>query len=159
MLVLHLGIVESIPRFYPREVRRVLNTLPRNWILRVLNGVELPIAKLIKKRSGWIAPRDFAKYLIEVINESRERFGVKRIVLINVFHPSDLLERKAPGTNKNVIMLNSVMSKVARLTHSTYLDVESAFKDEDFLYDRMHLNGRGHIMIAKMISQALADVT
>lgn len=149
--ILHVGIVESLPRAYPIPVRKMVNRFPIVPIRRRMNDLESRLITITNRRSSWISADDYGRYVGEIIETAKARLAGPRIILVNTFHVGSFIETKRPGTNDNVSHLNQVLRDDARRFGAVYLDAESVFDDRMFIFDRVHLNADGHRRLAALL--------
>ena len=153
--ILQVGIVEAVPRIYPIGVRRMINALPVKQARRQLNGFESVLIRVLHKKSSWISPREFRTRLKETVQLARGRFRPQKVILVGIFHVGSDLERKVPGTNRNVARLNSELERFSDEFCTHYLDADHVFDDNDFLSDRIHMNVRGHELMAELLASLI----
>ncbi|HEV2389265.1 MAG TPA: SGNH/GDSL hydrolase family protein [Nitrososphaerales archaeon] len=157
VFVLHVGIVESLPRVYPIAVRKFVNRFPVRRLRHRLNEFESRLIVMTKKSGSWITPEQYGRYLEETLANARKRLNPEKIILVNVFHVGGFVESRRPGTNRNITLLNSEIERRAKELGAYYLDANSFFDDSMFLIDRVHMNAAGHAMMAKLLQEAIED--
>jgi hypothetical protein len=157
VFVLHVGIVESLPRIYPIIVRKVVNRFPIRRLRHRLNEFESKLIVVTKKRGSWISREHYGRYLRETVINAKKRLNPDKIILINVFHVGRFVESRRPGTNRNITLLNQEIERRSKELGVCYLDANSVFDDTMFLADRVHLNAAGHLMLAKLLQEAIED--
>jgi len=155
VFVLHVGIVESLPRVYPITVRKVVNRFPIRRLRHRLNEFESRLILITKRNGSWISRENYGRYLKETVANARKNLNPDKIILVNVFHVGRFVESRRPGTNRNITLLNLEIERRAKELGAYYLDANAIFDDSMFLTDRVHLNAAGHLMMAKLLQEAI----
>jgi hypothetical protein len=157
VFVLHVGIVESLPRVYPITIRKVVNRFPIRRLRHRLNEFESRLIVVTKMSGSWISREQYGKYLEQTLANARKRLNPDKTILVNVFHVGRFVESRRPGTNRNITRLNMEIERRSKELGAYYLDANSVFDDSMFLRDRVHMNAAGHAMMARLLQEAIED--
>lgn len=155
--ILNVGMAESLPHIYPIWIRKMINKFPILPVRRRLNNLESQLIILTNRRKPWISRDDYGRCVKKTIERAQQKFQNPRVILINTCHSGDFVERKRPGTNNNIEVLNDELKKVAEETGAEYLDIDSVSDDSKFIYDRVHFNAQGHRQTAEVLRQIMEN--
>jgi hypothetical protein len=158
VVLLHLGIVECVRRIYPIGVRRVVNGLKaqkaRDWINNLETGLLL---MLPLNREGWISPRKFGYTLGLLCSHAERKFRPKLLVLVTINHVNEKFESKHPGTNRNVVLHNREIEAIGGARNVKVLRADRILNSGCFLSDSIHLNRKGHQLLAEAIVDSIGN--
>lgn len=155
VFLLHVGIVECVRRIYPISIRRAVNALKarkaRDWI----NNLETGLLMLPINREGWIGPRRFANALRLLCSQAERRFRPKLLVLVTINPVNEKFESKHPGTNRNVALHNRELEALGGTRSIRVLRADRILSSNCFLSDGIHLNRKGHQLLAESIVNSI----
>jgi hypothetical protein len=156
VFLLHVGIVECVRRIYPISMRRTINTLRTPKIRDWINNLERGLLKLPFNREGWIGPRKFGHALGLICSEVERKFQTKLLVLVTINYVNEKFENKHPGTNRSVALHNREIERIAGSRKIRILRADRILGSNCFLSDSIHLNRRGHQILAEAIINSLS---
>lgn len=175
VVIIHFGIVEAVPRLRNRFIymhsnrneyknsiflsKYKLNIYEQffDYGLVAVSKVFEAIRKIIGKYIYWLSPEDYSYVLEEYILEIKKELGAK-IILIGLGKAGEVIEKKCPGTDANILKYNEVMKKQSKKFPNVYfLDLYNDDKFIGCIPDGSHFNNKGHRMIANKIKLLLGE--
>jgi hypothetical protein len=155
IFLLHVGIVESVRRIYPISIRRAINALGARKVRDWINNLEKVLLKLPLNRHGWIAPSKFRHALELICSEVEHKYRPKLLVLVSISSVNEKFENKHPGTNRSVALHNREIERIAGVGKIRVLRADRILGSNCFLADSVHLNRRGHQLLAEAIINSI----
>jgi lysophospholipase L1-like esterase len=87
---------------------------------------------------------------------------VQSLVFINIIRPPDSVEERSPGFQSNVIAYNQVLQAQTNHDFVSLIDLNRLVHDEDgseaLTVDGIHLNERGHMLLAQVLEKSISSV-
>jgi hypothetical protein len=155
VFLLHVGIVECVRRIYPISIRRAVNALRARRIREWINNLETGLLVLPISREGWIGPRKFGNALGRLCSRAERKFRPKLLVLVTINHVNDKFESKHPGTNRNIVLHNREIEALEGTRNINVLRADRILNGNCFLSDGIHLNRKGHQLLAEAIEDSI----
>jgi hypothetical protein len=155
IFVLHVGIVECIRRIYPIAIRRAVNSLGSRKIREWINNFEKGLLMIPLNRDGWISHRKFGQVLKLICLEVERKFRPKILVLVTINRANKKFESAHPGTNRNVALHNREIEALGGTRNIKILRADRILDSNCFLSDGIHLNRRGHQLLAEAVVDSI----
>src|ERR1044072_1723463 len=160
IVVVHVGIVDCAPRVFLRRegafVANIRFSPLRNRILKFTHDHRRRIVEF--RRKVYVPLHRFEPLGQTVVQRPRET-GVQSLVFINIIRPPDSVEERSPGFQNNVIAYNRVLQEQTKHAFVTLVDLNRIVQDaggtEKLTVDGIHLNERGHVLLAEQLEQLL----
>ncbi len=155
VFLLHVGIVECVRRIYPISIRRAVNALRARRVRDWINNLETGLLILPISSEGWIGPRKFGNALGRLCSRAERKFRPKLLVLVTINHVNEKFESKHPGTNRNVALHNREIEALGGTRNIRVLRADRILNSNCFLSDGIHLNRKGHQLLAEAIVDSI----
>jgi hypothetical protein len=155
VFLLHVGIVECVRRIYPISIRKAVNALKAQKVREWINNLETGLLMIPLNREGWIGPRKFGKALGLLCSQAERKFRPKLLVLVTINGVNGTFEVAHPGTNRNVALHNKEIIALGGTRNIKVLRADRILDSNCFLADGIHLNRRGHQLLAGTIVDSI----
>ncbi len=162
-VIVHVGLVDCAPRVFMPHERQLLQKMPpviRNIIIKIAHKYR---AFFVRSRRGqtYLTPDQFKKNLRKIISLAT-RDKIKQLIFIDIIAPTHDHEVRTPGFQNNVRIYNKILKtsshgKVSKLINLNDI-IWSKNKPENHLVDGMHLNDRGHKLLAQKLVATLGKL-
>lgn len=162
IVIMQLGICDCAPRIILQNdfkwllLERVLNRINKNLFWKLI--------KKYKKRSPdvvMVTPEKFrgnvSSYFDNLINQEH----VKRIIVIKIgTSGSEKLKKSSPFLRDNIEKYNHIYEEYASKSNGivSVVDPLDSMKEEDFVEDGYHVNGKGNTKIFEELYQELKEL-
>jgi len=163
ILIIHVGIVDCAPRVFRRRESRVVERLRPVWLQKlILSFAHKHRRRIVTFRQRvYVPPERFQSHVRDVCEKARAD-GVKSLVFINILTPPDPLEARSPGFKANVETYNRILQAAANEPWIQLLDLNGLVRSEGratvLLGDGIHLNERGHDMLASELTRHVSGI-
>ena len=163
VVIVHVGIVDCAPRVFLRRegafVANIRIAWLRNRILKVAHDHRSAIVKL--RRKVYVPLPRFER-LVQTVVEKAGEAKLTLLVFINIISPPDSAEQRSPGFQSNVIAYNRVLQDQTRHDRVSLIDLNSLVQNnggsEELTVDGIHLNERGHELLARELEKHLSPL-
>jgi lysophospholipase L1-like esterase len=106
------------------------------------------------RRKVYVPLPRFERLVQQVVQKARET-EVRSLVFINIIRPPDTVEERSPGFQSNVIAYNQVLQDQTKHDFVSVIDLNRLVHDqggpETLMVDGIHLNERGHVLLAQQL--------
>ncbi|HSB27989.1 MAG TPA: GDSL-type esterase/lipase family protein [Pyrinomonadaceae bacterium] len=162
VVIVQVGVVDCAPRVFLRRENRFLARRPK-WIREpLLKFVHKYRRQIISSRPRVYVPLDRFRRHIEEITEKARETNLLSLIYVNIIEPPSDIEYRSPGFQKNVQLYNQVLAHQASQPRVTLIDVNRAIHEEGgaekLTIDGVHLNVRGHEILARLLENHLASL-
>ena len=162
VVIVHVGIVDCAPRVFLRRegafVENIRIPRVRDRILKFAHDHRRAIVQ--RRRKVYVPLWRFEKHVQQVVQKAREA-AVTSLVFINIIDPPDSVEERSPGFQQNVIAYNRVLAEQTKHAWVTLIDLNRMVHEEGgsgaLTIDGIHLNERGHILLAQELERHVLD--
>lgn len=166
VVVIHYGINEAVPRFWPRRLFLLLNTprprmapLPAFLLLqfnRLINGLITPLAIKTLRLGSWYSPKRFSRemtMLLEMIAKETQALTY----VVNIVPTTPRIESRLPGVGRKIQEYNQLLADVARQKQVPLIDLYSHVAPDvpGNVADGIHLTARGHQILADLLLECI----
>ena len=158
LVIVHVGIVDCAPRvFLRREASFVANIRFAPLRDRIFKFTHDHRRKIVEFRRKVYVPLPRFERLVEQVVEKARDLGVKSLVFINIIRPPDSVEARSPGFQSNVIAYNQVLQRQTNESFVSLIDLNRIVLEqggpEAMMVDGIHLNERGHKLLAQELEE------
>jgi lysophospholipase L1-like esterase len=167
VVIVHYGLNEAVPRFWPRPVHQWLNR-PRPRMghvsARLLDGFNAVVNKVIAPRiirwfrlRPWYSPVRFrleVSQLLHLINRNTHA----QAYVISIAPVTSRIEGLLPGASRWISRYNQILSDTARQNGAEFVDLHTRLSDRNVdaaLGDGTHLTARGHKLLADILMELI----
>jgi hypothetical protein len=157
VFLLHVGIVECVRRIYPISIRKAVNALGAQKVREWINNLETELLIFPLNREGWIGPRKFGNALGLLCSQAERKFRPKLLVLVTINGVNEKFESKHPGTNRNIALHNREIVAFKGTRNIKVLRADRILSSNCFLSDGIHLNRKGHQLLAEAIVDSISN--
>ena len=160
IVIVHVGIVDCAPRvFLRREASLVANIRLAALRDRIFKFTHDHRRRIVEFRRKVYVPLPRFEQLVQQVVEKARAANVKSLVFINIIRPPDSVEERSPGFQSNVIAYNQVLQEQTRHNFVSLIDLNRMVHDgggpEALMVDGIHLNERGHMLLAQELESAI----
>jgi lysophospholipase L1-like esterase len=161
VVVLHLGVNESVSRFLPRRLWRVVygggDRVTSPGLVRrammLLDAAMRPVMTRFLPRA-WFGAHEFERLTDEFLVNVRKEFAA-RIVVVGITRPSDRVEKQLRGSISRVRDFNAALARSAAAAGATFIDVDAIADRDDLHPDGIHFSAAGHAWLAERLAGAI----
>ncbi|HEX3249372.1 MAG TPA: SGNH/GDSL hydrolase family protein [Pyrinomonadaceae bacterium] len=156
IVIVHVGIVDCAPRvFLRREASFVANIRFASLRERIFKFTHDHRRRIVQfRRKVYVPLPRFERLVQQVVQKARET-EVRSLVFINIIRPPDTVEERSPGFQSNVIAYNQVLQDQTKHDFVSVIDLNRLVHDqggpETLMVDGIHLNERGHVLLAQQL--------
>jgi lysophospholipase L1-like esterase len=156
IVIVHVGIVDCAPRvFLRREASFVANIRFASLRDRIFKFTHDHRRRIVQFRRKVYVPLPRFERLVQQVVEKARETGVQSLVFINIIRPPDAVEERSPGFQSNVIAYNQVLQDQTKHDFVSVIDlnrmVYGGGGPETLMVDGIHLNERGHALLAQQL--------
>jgi len=155
VIVLHVGGSDCAPRVFLPSEQEIIQKIPVKRVRQAL----LRLEKRHKRRIlSWMPQRvcvPLAKFEARVADvvERVTRDADRCLIFVNIMAPTEHVSFHLPGLMENIASYNQVLARYcdSRRVHLVQLDrlVDDRGGAEKWTVDGVHLNGAGHLLLAR----------
>jgi lysophospholipase L1-like esterase len=158
MVVVHVGIVDCAPRVFLRREASFVANIRVAWLRdRIFKFTHDNRRKIVQFRRKVYVPLPRFERLVQQVVEKARATEVKSLVFINIIRPPDAVEERSPGFQRNVIAYNQVLEEQTKHDFVSLIDLNRLVNDA-LTVDGIHLNERGHILLAQKLEDHILSV-
>jgi lysophospholipase L1-like esterase len=163
IVIVHVGIVDCAPRVFLRREASFVANIRFAWLRdRIFKFTHDHRRRIVQFRHKVYVPLSrFERLVQQVVQKARES-GVQSLVFINIIRPPDSVEERSPGFQSNVIAYNQVLQAQTNHDFVSLIDLNRLVHDEDgseaLTVDGIHLNERGHMLLAQVLEKSISSV-
>ena len=151
IVIVHVGIVDCAPRvFLRREASLVANIRFARLGDRIFKFTHDHRRRIVQFRRKVYVPLPRFERLVQQVVEKARQAEVQLLVFVNIIRPPDSVEERSPGFQSNVIAYNQVLQTQTKHSFVSLIDL-NAMVNETLTVDGIHLNERGHALLAKQL--------
>jgi lysophospholipase L1-like esterase len=156
IVIVHVGIVDCAPRvFLRREASFVANIRFASLRDRIFKFTHDHRRRIVQFRRKVYVPLPRFERLVQQVVEKARETGVQSLVFINIIRPPDAVEERSPGFQSNAIAYNQVLQDQTKHDFVSVIDlnrlVYGGGGPETLMVDGIHLNERGHALLAQQL--------
>jgi acyl-CoA thioesterase-1 len=160
VVIVHVGVVDCAPRVFLRREASLVANIRFPWARdRIFKFTHDHRRRIVQFRRKVYVPLPRFERLVQTVVEKARVSGVKSLAFINIIRPPDAVEERSPGFQNNVTAYNRVLEEQAKHHFVTLIDlnriVEEEGGTEKLTIDGIHLNERGHVLLAKKLEHYL----
>ena len=156
IVVVHVGVVDCAPRVFLRReasfVAKIRFARLRDQIFKFTHDHRRRIVEF--RRKVYVPLPRFERLVQQVVEKAREA-EVQSLVFINIIRPPDAVEERSPGFQSNVIAYNQVLHEQTKHSFVSLIDLNRMVHDaggpDALMVDGIHLNERGHMVLAQQL--------
>lgn len=153
LVVIQLGVVDSVPRYFTQLENAVLSKLPRRLRERVISY--LKSRRRQEARRAYVSVEEYrANYEFFLNNYTGN------VVLVKILEPGSKFKIANIGAVACIREYNQVLDEIGR-DHGrvTVFDVPGSLVDELTLDDGYHLSHEGHAYMAKSLAEVILKLS
>ncbi len=162
IVVVHVGLVDCAPRVFLHHehlyIERMRSARLRNVILGFVNNHRRALIRWRPHRVYVPLPH-FVQGVAAIIQRV-EHSTVHALILLNIILPTDELEYRSPGFQRNVDLYNDVLASHAGRGKVSLVDVNALIwrhgGPDRLTVDGTHINCEGHRLVADALEEHLA---
>ena len=164
MVIVHVGIVDCAPRVFLRREAALVANIRFGWLRdRIFKFTHDHRRRIVGfRRKVYVPLARFEPLVRQVVEKSREN-DVQSLVFINIIRPPDSVEERSPGFQSNVIAYNQVLQEQTKHEFVSLIDLNRVVHDaggsEALTVDGIHLNERGHMLLAEKLEEHVTLMT
>jgi acyl-CoA thioesterase I len=160
VVIVHVGVVDCAPRVFLRREGSFVANIRFAWLReRILKFAHDHRRAIIQRRRRVYVPLPRFERLVQTVGEKAGEAKLKSLVFINIISPPDSVEERSPGFQNNVIAYNRVLQQQTKHKWVSLIDlnglVQSEGGSEKLTFDGIHLNERGHELLANEIQKQI----
>ena len=160
VVIVHVGVVDCAPRVFLRREGAFVANIRFSWFRnRILKFTHDHRRRIVQFRRKVYVPLPRFERLVQTVVQKARETGVQSLVFINIIRPPDFVEERSPGFQNNVIAYNRVLQEQTKHPFVTLIDLNGIVEDgggcEKLTIDGIHLNERGHVLLAEKLEQVL----
>ena len=153
IVIVHVGIVDCAPRvFLRREASFVANIRFARLRDRIFKFTHDHRRRIVQFRRKVYVPLTRFERLVQRVVEKAREAEIQSLVFINIIRPPDSVEERSPGFQGNVIAYNQVLQAQTKHQHVSLIDL-NGMVNEALTVDGIHLNERGHMLLAQRLEE------
>ena len=161
IVIVHVGIVDCAPRVFLRREASFVANIRFEWLRnRIFKFTHDHRRRIVELRRKVYVPLPRFERLVRRVVEAAREAEVKSLMFINIVRPPDTVEERSPGFQSNVIAYNRVLRQQTKHDFVSMIDLNSMVYEhggpEALMVDGIHLNARGHSLLAQKLEE---DVT
>ena len=162
IVIIQVGIVDCAPRVFLPGERKIMSLVrPSELRETILNHVRKNRRRIISMRPNRVyVPIDLFEQCVDKIVYRGYKSGLHSLIFINIISPSDTLEYRSPGFQKNVNHYNLRLeqrvlgNKMVKLIDFNEL-IRQHGGTELLTVEGMHPNSTGHALLAQSLSDTI----
>lgn len=163
IVIVHVGIVDCAPRVFLRREASLVANLRFRWLRnRIFRFTHDHRRRIVEFRRKVYVPLPRFERLVERVVQKARETKVQSLVFINIIRPPDAAEERSPGFQRNVIAYNQVLQQQTKHDFVSLIDLNQLLYDSGgshaLTVDGIHLNERGHALLAKQLEIRLFSV-
>jgi len=156
IVIVHVGIVDCAPRVFLRREASLVANIRWTWLRnRIFKFTHDHRRRIVEFRRKVYVPLPRFERLVQQVIEKARATDVKSLVFINIIRPPDSVEARSPGFQSNVIAYNQVLQAQTKHAFVSLIDLNRMVHDqggpEALMVDGIHLNERGHMLLAQQL--------
>jgi len=156
IVIVHVGIVDCAPRVFLRREASFVANIRWGWLRdRIFRFTHKHRQKIVQFRRKVYVPLPRFERLVEQVVQKVGANEGQSLVFINIIRPPDWMEARSPGFQSNVIAYNQVLQRQTRHAFVSLIDLNRMVHDEGgpeaLMVDGIHLNERGHALLAQQL--------
>ena len=147
IIIIQLGIVDCAPRLFSKYESLILNQLPKNIKLPIINFLKTKRKRSTRRR--YVQPSRFKINFEEFIAKCNAK-----IILVEILG-SEKYRLYHEEIDRSINEYNAILQKLSNNKDILYLSLNRSLCDTIYLDDGYHLNSSGHEYIAMEIKKLL----
>src|SRR6185369_1306816 len=160
VVIVHVGVVDCAPRVFLRREGAFVANIRFSWFRnRILKCTHDHRRRIVQFRRKVYVPLPRFERLVQTVVQKARETGVQSLVFINIIRPPDAVEERSPGFQNNVTAYNRVLQEQTKHPFVTLIDLNGIVEDgggcERLTVDGIHLNERGHVLLAEKLEEIL----
>jgi lysophospholipase L1-like esterase len=162
-VVVHVGIVDCAPRVFLRRERAFVDRIRFTWVKkRLLKFAHDHRPAIIRMRPRVYVPVErFERHVGEVVRKAQAA-KLKSLFFVNILAPSNNMENRSPGFQRNVELYNQVLQAQARHSFVEIIDINKVLSaiesTENLTVDGIHFSETPHRMLAQELERHLSQL-
>ena len=158
IVIVHVGVVDCAPRVFLRREASFVANIRFRWLRdRIFKFTHDHRRRIVQFRRKVYVPLPRFERLVQQVVEKAREAEVQSLVFINIIRPPDSVEERSPGFQSNVIAYNQVLQGQTKHDFVSLIDLDRMVQDgggsDALTVDGIHLNERGHILLAQELEQ------
>jgi len=159
IVVVHVGVVDCAPRVFSRREQIIINILGARLRQRILRFVHDHRSTIIRIRPSQVyaSPERFRKAMQKIVRLANQEGTC--LILVNIVSPSDDLEQRSPGFQRNVAEYNTILESQADGRSVHVLDLNGIIWTQGggklLCEDGHHINAGGHRLLARKLEHMI----
>jgi len=163
VVIVHVGVVDCAPRVFLRREGAFVANIRVAWLReRILKFTHDHRRAIVERRRRVYVPLPRFERLVETVVQKGREAKLKSLVFVNIISPPDSMEERSPGFQNNVIAYNRVLQDQTKHEWISLIDLNSIVQNEGgaekLTIDGMHLNERGHELLANELQRQVLPI-
>ena len=155
-IILNIGIPDVSTREIPQYISNLLTYQSQKKHVLLMQFVYNKIIKpnirffvLLRGKKAWLSKTQFEKLYTKLVTYIQKDTDAK-IIIIPINKPSQRIEDVLPGTIKNTVEYNKIISSIALKNNIELINIEEMDQEKHFP-DGIHYSLEGHDIISNKI--------
>lgn len=161
VVVMQLGICDCAPRYYNRE-KMLWRIIERIGVKLLSESLYWSIIKKVRKRnvkSAYVSIEEFRQNIDLYINYLINTISVKKVIIIKIATPSEIVLKASPNILQQIIKYNGVYDNIQAEYKDKVIIVNPLNTgDADLYVDGYHTNEKGGRQVFLAVNYQLGNI-